>query len=62
MKISKPTEGIRNIFEIMEKIEEVEDTIFLAHKSQYIRDVYKVNLLYFLKNNILYMGGGGTCI
>lgn len=47
MKISKPTEGIRNIFEIMEKIEEVEDTIFLAHKSQYIRDVYKVNLLYF---------------
>lgn len=49
----KTTEGIRNIFEIMEKNEEVEDTTFLAHKSQYFRDVYKVDLLIFLKNNIL---------
>lgn len=43
----KTTEAVRNIFEIMEKNEELEDATFLAHKSQDFRDVYKVYLLSF---------------
>ena len=42
----KTTEGVRNIFEIMEKIEEVEDTIFLAHKVN--RSEMFIKLIYYI--------------